>query len=217
VFIGHHALGFAAKRLAPRTQLATLFTAVTLLDLLWPIGLLLGVEKAAIRPHPPSPFLSFDFVSYPWTHSLVMALFWSVLLALLYWLIKRYKAGAVVVGAGVFSHWVLDWMTHIPDMPLWPGGPKYGLGLWRWPAATIIIESLMLLLGVLVYVRTTRPRRRRGTIILAVMVVFLFVAYAMSIVSPPPPSETALAWGGMAGWLLILFPWWADRNREAAA
>ncbi|HKO56195.1 MAG TPA: metal-dependent hydrolase [Thermoanaerobaculia bacterium] len=216
MFIGHHAAAFAAKRLAPRTQLAWLFVATTLLDLLWPVCLLLGIERATVRPHPPSPFLNLDFVSYPWTHSLLMTLLWSVLAALVYWLITHYTAGAVVIGIGVFSHWVLDWVTHIPDMPLWPGGPKYGLGLWKWPMATIVIESLMLIAGVIIYVRATRPRRRRGTIILAVLVVFLFVAYALSIVSPPPPSERALAWGGMVGWLLILWPWWADRNREAA-
>jgi membrane-bound metal-dependent hydrolase YbcI (DUF457 family) len=146
-----------------------------------------------------------------------MALVWSVLLALLYWLITRYKTGAIVIGAGVFSHWVLDWLTHIPDLPLWPGGPKFGLGLWNWPEATIVIESAMLIGGVIIYVRATRPRRRRGTIGLIALVLFLFLAYAMSIVSPPPPSEQVLGWGGLLGWVLVLFPWWVDRNREAAA
>jgi membrane-bound metal-dependent hydrolase YbcI (DUF457 family) len=215
LFIGHTAAAFAAKRLAPRAQLGWLFIAVTFLDLLWPIGLLLGIERATVRPNPPSPFLNLDFVSYPWTHSAVMALLWSVLLALLYWLITRYSTGAIVIGAGVFSHWVLDWLTHLPDMPLWPGGPRVGLGLWNWPLATIIIECAMLLAGVFVYVRATRPLRRRGTIGLVALVVFLFAAYGLSIVSPPPPSEQALGWGGMVGWVLALWPWWVDRNREA--
>ena len=215
MFIGHHAVAFASKRVAPRAQLGWLFVATTFLDLLWPICLLLGIERATIRTHSPSPFLNMDFVSYPWTHSAVMALGWSVLLALVYWLITRYKAGAIVIGLGVFSHWVLDWASHIPDMPLWPGGPKFGLGLWNWPAATIVIESAMLLIGVFIYIRATRPLRRRGTIGLVALVVFLFAAFALSIVSPPPPSEQALAWGAMLGWVLIAFPWWVDRNREA--
>src|ERR1051325_1285926 len=215
MFLGHHAVALASQRIAPRAQLGWLVVAATFLVLLWPICLLLGIEHAKVRPNAGSPFLNLDFVSYPWTHSAVMALGWSVLLGLVYWLITRYKRGAIVIGIGVFSHWVLDWASHIPDMPLWPGGPKYGLGLWKWPAATIEIETALLLLGVAIYMRATRPLRRRGTIGLVALVVFLFVAFALSIVSPPPPSEQALGWGGMLGWVLIAFPWWVDRNREA--
>jgi membrane-bound metal-dependent hydrolase YbcI (DUF457 family) len=215
VFIGHHAIAFASKKYAPRTSLGSLFVATTFLDLLWPICLIFGIEQVAVRRDSPSPFLNLDFISYPWTHSALMALVWSVLFALVYWLITRYKPGTLIVGIGVFSHWVLDWVTHLPDLPLWPGGPKVGLGLWNWPIATIVIESAMLLLSVVVYLRVTRAKNKRGTIGLIALVVFLFAAYAASIVSPPPPSAQAIGWGGLVGWALTLFPWWVDRNREA--
>ena len=218
MFIGHHAVGFAAKRYAPRTSLGLLFVAATLLDLIWPICLILGIEHVRVLPQRATPFLGLDFVYYPWTHSLVMALVWSVALALLYWIVARYKAGAIVVGIAVFSHWVLDWITHIPDLPLWPGGPRVGLGLWKSTGATIAVEILLLAIGVLLYVRTTRPLRRRGTVLLAVLVAFVLLAYAASIASPPPPpDEKAIGWGGMLGWPLTLLPWWADRNREPRA
>lgn len=217
MFIGHHAVAFAAKRYAPRTSLGLLFVGATLLDLLWPIFLLLGIEHVRILPQRATPFLGLEFVHYPWTHSLLMAAVWSAAFALLYWSYSRYKAGAVVLGLAVFSHWVLDWITHLPDLPLWPGGPKAGLGLWKSTGATIAIELLLFALGVFLYVRATRPLRRRGTVILAVLVAFILLSYFASIQAPPPPSEQAIGWGGMLGWVLALLPWWADRNREPRA
>lgn len=217
MFIGHHAVGFAAKRYAPRTSLGTLFVAATFLDLLWPLCLILGIERVAFVTSPPTPFLRFEFVHYPWTHSALMAIVWSVALGLFYWSLTHYRAGTIVVGIAVFSHWVLDWITHVPDLPLWPGGPKAGLGLWRSTGATIAVEVLLLAVGVLLYARTTQPRRRRGTVLLAVVVAFLFLAYFASIASAPPPDEKAIGWGGLIGWPLTLLPWWLDRNREPRA
>ena len=217
MFIGHHAVGFAAKRWAPRTSLGTLFVAATLLDLLWPISVILGIEHLTFAAHPATPFLRFEFVYYPWTHSLLMALVWSAAFALLYWIVTRYAAGAVVAGIAVLSHWVLDWITHVPDLALWPGGPKAGLGLWKSTGATFAVEVLLLAAGVYLYVRATRPRRRRGTVLLVVVVAFLVVFYFGSIASAPPPDEKAIGWGGLIGWPLTLLPWWIDRNREPRA
>jgi len=216
MFIGHHAVGFAAKRYAPRTSLGTLFIAATLLDLLWPICLLLGIEHVRVVPNRLTPFLSFEF-DYPWTHSLLMSLVWSVAFALLYWIVARYGAGAIAVGIAVFSHWVLDWITHLPDLPLWPGGPKVGLGLWKSTGGTLAAELLLFAIGIFLYVRTTRPRRRRGTVLLAVLVVFLLLGYFAALASQPPPDQKAIGWGGLVGWLLVLLPWWVDRNREPRA
>ncbi len=78
MFIGHHAVGFASKRFAPRTSLGLLMAAPLLLDLLWPIFLLLGIEHVRVEPANP-PFLRLDLYDYPWSHSLLMSVVWSVL------------------------------------------------------------------------------------------------------------------------------------------
>ena len=141
MFLGHAAVGFAAKRLAPRAPLPILLLAPWLLDLLWPIFLLAGVESVRIDPGN-TAFTPLDFVSYPWSHSLVMAIGWALLAAFAYAAWRRDRAGAVWIGALVASHWVLDAVVHRPDLPLWPGGgPRVGLGLWNHVAVTLVIEA----------------------------------------------------------------------------
>jgi len=216
MFIGHDAVAFGGKRVAPRTSLGTLVLAATWLDLIWPIFLILGIEHVRIRGGS-DPFLVLDFYDYPWTHSLVMSIAWSVAFAIVYWLVTRYARGAVVAGVLVFSHWFLDYLTHIPDLPLYPGGPTVGLGLWKSPAATVVVEVLMLAGGVYVYARQTTARDRVGSIALAVFIVFLLAVYAANFFSPPPPSAQAIGWAGLLGWLLPLWAWWIDRHRDARA
>src|SRR5262249_17182470 len=122
MFIGHFGLAFAAKRAAPRTSLGTMFVAAQLADLFWPIFLLAGVEQVRIAHASPNPFLTLDFVSYPWSHSLLTQLAAGAAFGALYFVITRYAAGAIVVGLLVPSHWVLDLLVHVPDLPLLPGG-----------------------------------------------------------------------------------------------
>ena len=213
MFIGHFAVAYAGKRVAPRTNLGWLFVGAQLADLLWPALLLQGVETVRIAPKG-NPFLSLDFISYPWSHSLLMDVVWGAVLASIYYTLRRDRNGAGVLFALVVSHWVLDWATHVPDMPLYPGGAWHvGLGLWRWPAATIAIELVMFVAGVWIYMQATRAADRFGRIGAWALVVFLLVLYAASIVSPPPPSVTALALGGLIGWPLVIAPWWTDRHR----
>src|SRR5688572_20487270 len=162
MLLGHYGVAFAAKRAAPRTSLGTLTLAAQLLDELWPIFLLLGLEQVRVTPGlmAASPF---DFVHYPITHSLVGAIGWSVLLGGLYYAIKRYRRGAVVVGLLVLSHWFLDLPMHRPDLPLWPGSEvKVGLGAWRSIPLTIAIELTVLALGLVSYVRATRAKDTIG-------------------------------------------------------
>jgi membrane-bound metal-dependent hydrolase YbcI (DUF457 family) len=214
MFIGHHAVAFAAKRVAPRTSLGTLMLAATLLDLIWPLFLLLGIESVRVQPGN-TAFTPLDFVSYPWTHSLLMAAAWSIAAGAVYWWRTRYARGAVTVGCAVVSHWVLDFFTHRPDLPLYPGGPKVGLGLWGHPAATIVIESLMFAVGIAFYFASTRPRDGKGWMTLWSFIVFLAAAYVGNIIGPPPPSEHALAWAALLAWIFPLWAWSADRRREA--
>lgn len=214
MFIGHFALSFAAKRAAPRTSLGMTFVAAQLADLCWPIFLLLGWEQVAIAPTG-NPFLTLDFTSYPWSHSLLTEVCAGLLLGGAYFAITRYSRGALIVGVLVPSHWLLDLIVHVPDLPLYPGGAaRLGLGLWRSPVATAIVELALFAAGVFVYTRATRARDRIGRFALWGLVAFLLLLYATSAFSPPPPNVSALAWTALIGWPLVLWPWWVDRHRS---
>ena len=214
MFIGHFAVGFAAKRIAPKPSLATYFVAVSFLDLLWPPLLLLGIEHVKIDPgntaHTP-----LAFIDYPYSHSLLMTLVWSLLLAGLYYLVQRDKTGSMVIGLCVASHWVLDAITHRPDLPLAPGSAiNVGFGLWNSIPGTILVEGVMFATGVFLYLRATRALDKTGKIALWSMVLFLVLAYAFDAPGVPPPSEQFIAWAGLSGWILVLWPWWIERHRE---
>jgi membrane-bound metal-dependent hydrolase YbcI (DUF457 family) len=215
MFIGHYALGLAAKRAAPHTSLGNLFIAATLADLLWPIFLLLGLEHVHAVPGT-NPFLVGWFDDYPYSHSLFMLLVWGALFGYLYRARTGDTQGALVLGILVVSHWVLDFITHRPDMPIYPGGPQVGLGLWNSATATIVVEALMLVVGAAMYARTTRARDGIGRWGFWSLVALLVIAYVASIKTPPPASITALAIGAIIfGWVFVLFAWWVDRHREA--
>ncbi len=213
MFIGHFAVGFAAKRAAPRTSLATLMVAAQLVDLVWPILLLLGIEAVRIDPGN-TAFTPLDFEHYPWTHSLAMVVVWAVAFALAYRLRTGYARGALVVGVLVLSHWVLDWITHRPDLPLAPGAAKVGLGLWSSRPATMIVEGALFAAGLAVYLWTTRPRSRAGSIGLWGFVALIVLAYLGNLAGGAPPSPRAVAIAGVTSWIFV--PWlaWIDRSRE---
>ena len=216
MFIGHFAAAMAAKRAAPGVSLGWLFAAAQLPDLLWPALLLAGVERARVAPGD-TAFTPLAFDHYPWSHSLLMVLLWGALLAGLH---RRQRGGAAggatVLGALVVSHWVLDWITHRPDLPLAPGaGPRLGLGLWNSVAATLAVELLLFAAGAWLYARATRPVDRTGRWAWAGLVLFLLVVHAANAFGPPPPSMTAVAVGGLAIWLLVWWGAWADAHRRA--
>jgi membrane-bound metal-dependent hydrolase YbcI (DUF457 family) len=214
MFIGHFAVGFAGKRLAPRTNVALLITAAVFLDILWPIFVLLGWEQVRIDPGN-TRYTPLDFVSYPWSHSLVMSMLWATLPALAYFFATRYRPGALMIWIAVVSHWILDWITHAPDMPIYPGGPRFGLALWNSIPGTMIVELLMFAVGVGLYVRVTRARDRVGRYALAAYVVLLLIVYVGDGFSDPPSSVGEIAWlGVIASAVLIPWAWWFERHRE---
>lgn len=216
MFVGHFGVAFAAKRVAPRTSLAVLVAAGTLLDLIWPVLVLLGVEKVRIDPGN-TAFTPLDFVSYPWSHSATLALLWSILFGLGVLFASRDRAGALVCGLLVASHWVLDFVSHRADLPLWPGGPRLGLGLWNSVPATLGVEGAIFVVGVWTYLTCTRARDRMGRFAFAGLVAVLLAAYLSDRFggAPPPPSDRVVASVGVAAGLVFL-PWaaWADRHRE---
>ena len=157
------------------------------------------------------------FVSYPYTHSLVASVLWGALVAALYFVLRRDCVGALWLGALVLSHWVLDFVAHRPDMPLWPGAPLVGLGLWNSVPWTLIVEFSLFVVGVGLYVSVTRPRDRIGAYALWAFVATLAALYLSSVFGPPPPSAQALAMVGIASWLLVAWSYWIDRHRVTRA
>src|SRR5262245_50224500 len=174
MFIGHFGIGFGAKKVAPAVSLGTLFLAAQCADILWPLMLIAGLEVVEIDPGN-TVLTPLNFVSYPYSHSLLALVGWSILFAAIYRIARRSSTAAMLtLGALVLSHWVLDVVTHRPDMPLtmW-GAERVGLGLWNHPLITIPLELLMFGAGILLYVRATKARTRSGDIGLWLFVVFL--------------------------------------------
>jgi hypothetical protein len=215
VFIGHFAVAYAAKRLVPRSSLGTLFFAAQFLDLLWPVLVLTGVERLSLAP--PGAGFPLVFDHYPWSHSLLFALFWGVVVACIHWTVRHDGRTAFVIGALVPSHWILDAVVHVPDLPLWPGGtPLVGLGLWNEPLVALTIEFALLAAGVAMYLSATEPMRRAGRWGTWFLIGFLALIQVGNTFGPPPPSAMAVAWTAMAVWLLVLLGWWTDGARRWA-
>jgi len=209
MFIGHFGVALAAKRLAPRTSLGLLVFAAEFLDLLWPIFLLLGFEHVRVVPGI-TKVQPFDFYDYPFSHSLTMVLRWSLAVGLLYYIVRRSARGAWLLGALVTSHWVLDFVSHRPDLPLWPGGPKVGLGLWNsWPGS-IGVESLLFLAGVWLYLRATDAPGRKIPWSFWSLLGLLVVVWVAALLAPPPPDVSQLAMGGLLLWITVPWAAWAD-------
>ncbi|HSP67554.1 MAG TPA: hypothetical protein VLN48_07495 [Bryobacteraceae bacterium] len=214
MFIGHIAVGFASKRLAPQASMGALMAAPMALDLLWPLFLLAGWEQVRIDPGN-TAFTPLDFVSYPYSHSLAMSIVWAALFALIYRVATRYAGGAWVIAAAVVSHWVLDFVTHRPDLPLYPGGTaRLGLGLWNSVSGTIAVESAMFAAAVWVYASSTRARDRVGSYGFWAFVALMVASYVANAFGPPPPSAEFLARFSLGMWLIPLWAWWFDRHRE---
>lgn len=215
MFIGHFALGLAAKRATPRLSLAVLFAAALLADILWPILVAAGIEQVRIDPGN-TVVTPLDFVSYPYSHSLALLIVWGIVFA---WLVARRsgREAFVLVAALVVSHWVLDYVTHRPDMPLYPGGPKLGVGLWNSRIGTIACEVPMYLAGLWIYLSATRPRDAIGRWGFAVLAGALLLLYAGDQMGSPPPSVRVL-WIVSIALSAVFLPWswWADRHRDAA-
>lgn len=214
MFVGHFGLALAAKRVAPRTSLATLLAASAFIDLVWPVLLLAGVERVRIDPGG-GPFTRLEFESYPVSHSGVAVVGWAVAFGAAHLWARRDRVAALVTAGLVASHWLLDLAVHLPDLPAWPGGPRVGLGLWRHTAAAAAVELAIFGVGLALYLAGTRARRRAGSWGFAGWVAMLVVTWGSSLLAPAPPGPTAIAVGALVGSAVTL-AWaaWADRGRE---
>lgn len=212
MFVGHLAVGFASKRVSRSTSLGWFVAAATTLDLVWPLLLLAGIERARIVPGA-TAFNPLVFDSYPWSHSLLMAVLWGIVLAAM----ARWRGveprGAALVAALVVSHWVLDFITHAPDMPLWPGqSPSLGLGLWNSIAGTYAVEGLLWVGALALYLRKREARSWVGRVALWSFVGICTFMWASGPWAPPPPSSTSLGWFALVGWIMVPWAVWIDRS-----
>ncbi len=212
MFVGHLAVAFAGKRVSRTTSLGWFIAAVTALDLLWPLFVLAGIEHVRIVPGA-TAFTPLIFDSYPWSHSLLMATGWGLLLAAL----ARWRGvesrGVWLIVVLVVSHWVLDFVSHAPDMPLWPGNsPRYGLALWNSIPGTLVIEGLLWVIGLTLYLRGRRSRDWVAGIALWSLILISTLMWAAGPWSAPPASQRALAWFALIGWIVVPWAVWADRG-----
>ncbi|ACT92367.1 hypothetical protein [Dyadobacter fermentans] len=215
MFLGHYGLAFGAKKVAPRVSLLTLFVAVEFVDILWPFLLLLDVEKVKIHPGF-TEVTHFEFLHYPYTHSLMMGIVWGLVCGGVYWLFQKDVRSAVVVGLAVLSHWFLDVVVHVPDLPLTIfGDQKVGMGLWNSLPATILVESAIFIAGVWIYVKNTRAIPAKGKWGLVALVAFFVVAELFNMFGPPPEDSipALLASFVVLQAILLSLAHITDRNR----
>ena len=214
MFIGHFALALGAKKYVPQVSLGILFLACQLADLIWPNLVLMGLEQLEIEAGN-TVMTPLNFVHYPFSHSLIALLIWGVVFAGVYFLLRRTSARtAIVIVLLVLSHWLLDVLTHRPDMPITINDTIFvGLGLWDHPLLAVTLELLLFVFGVYMYWRNTRALDRTGSIGFWSLVVFLLAVYASNIFAPPPPSDTAVAWSAQALWLIVAWGFWVDHHR----
>ena len=213
MFLAHFAVGFGAKRFAPKASLGTLLLAPILLDALWPLFLLTGLESVRIDPGN-TRVTPLDLHDYPYSHSLLLAVLWALLFALSYFALRRDARTSWFLAFAVFSHWLLDFVSHRPDMPLFPGSQSYvGLGLWNSLPATLAVELALFAVGIVLYERTTRAVNRVGLLAWYGLLLVLCLIYAGAVFGPAPPSVGAIILAGFASWLFVPWAAWIDRNR----
>ena len=198
MFIGHYGPAFAGKAIEKRLPLWLLFIAVQWLDVMWSALVMLNVEKLRIVKGF-TEGSSLDLYYMPFTHGLIGALALSALLgaiATLYYKERRTAIWLVVAGA-VFSHWVLDLVVHVPDLPLWGDSYKVGFGLWRHVMLSLPLELIIMAGGALLYARAVPSRSRWGDVLLGVFVaamaaVEIYAAFGPDLASPVAEARTAL-------------------------
>ncbi len=217
MFVGHYAAALALKKFEKRASLGVLFLAVQFVDILFFPFVLLGLERMNIVENfTQSTHFELEFM--PYTHSLVAALLWAgVAYAIFRWLFVKNNSVAVVVALAVFSHWLLDLITHTPDLPLWSDTSlKLGFGLWNNAIATYVVEAALLILALWLYLRSTSATSTVGKYGMGVFVVFLLLLNVVNIFGPMQgDSELVLAISALTSYFLFAaVAFWLDTKRS---
>jgi membrane-bound metal-dependent hydrolase YbcI (DUF457 family) len=217
MFVGHFAVGFATKRLAPDVSLGWHLFAALFLDALFPIFAAVGLETLRIEPGY-TAVMPLNLYDIPWSHSLAMSLAWAAAFGGAWLALRKSARAAALLAAGVFSHFVLDWLTHRPEMQLWPGAEHaLGLNLWASIPGTMAVELSLFAAGVALYATASKATAPLGRWSLWAFIALLCVAYLATIFGPPPPS-VPLALAGIFG--MVALSLWAhsfDKRRAFAA
>ena len=214
MYIGHCAIALGSKKIAPEVSLGTLFFAAVMSDLLMSLLLLLGIEHIRISPGF-TVMIPLDLYDYPISHSLATSIMWSIVFAGLFYFIKHSIRNAIVIGSVVFSHWMLDFITHTTDLPLFPESSiKVGLGIWNNAVLSVLVEGLLFVVGLFIYLRTTKSKDKTGIIAFWLVMIFLFITWIMTMFGTPPPNIVALAIVNQLQWVVIILAFWIDRHRE---
>jgi len=215
MFVGHYSASLAAKAIEPRAPLWTYVIAAQLMDVGWASLVMAGVEK--VRVDPSLPGSSLDLYHMPWTHSLPGALVWSLAGALLARVVLKLPIrAALLIGAVVFSHWLLDLLVHRPDLELWVGGPKLGLGLWNFPVPEQAVEiGLVAVAGAWWVGQRVRQGRRiwPAALFLAGLVALQIVA----MLAPPGGDPVQMGATTLFAYLVVAFGAWLVERRSVDA
>lgn len=214
MFVGHYGVSFAAKKVDPTIPLWVLFLAVQFLDILWAPCILFGIEKVRIVPGITASN-PLDLYYMPYTHSLVAALVWSYVGGFAFQFIARpaRRQASVVVGFAVFSHWILDFVVHRPDLPMYDNSAKVGLGLWNAPALAFGLEAALLFGGVWLCLQG-RLARSLGTLAFGVL---MLAIQAYVFFGPPPASDRAAASTALIAYAIFATAIWWLQDRRAVA
>jgi hypothetical protein len=216
MFVGHFAAGLIAKRAAPAASLGTMILAATFADALFCIFLLTGIEHVAIVPGI-TAVNALDLYDIPLSHSLLMDTVWAAALAAIYFWRRRDRRGAWVVFAAVLSHWLLDFVSHRPDMPLAPGVARtFGLGLWHSAWATFVVEGVLWAVSIVLYVRITKATSRAGVFGFWGMIVLVSALWIVSLGGAPPPGLLAVGIvNAVLGSVTLAWAYWINTLRPA--
>jgi hypothetical protein len=219
MFVGHYGPSFAIKSVRREMPLWLLFVAVQLLDFGWSTLVLLGIEKVRIVPGITASN-PLDLYYMPYTHSLSAAILWAGAAIVLCKPLRGVRdwSAAVLVGAAVFSHWVLDFLVHRPDLPLYDNRAKVGLGIWNYPAVALSLEALLLFGGMILYLGRTKPLRTIGRVGPPIFGVWMLGIQAYVFFGPPPASPAAAAVTALAAYVIFAaVAHWLDRQRIPVA
>ena len=209
MFIGHWApaLAVAAKRRSP--GLGTLFIAAQLIDWAFFLFVLLGVEQMRLTPGI-SAMSPLDLYFMPYTHSLVGALVWGGGTTVVIWALTRDRTAALLTGAVVVSHWLLELLVQVPDLTIAGSPPKLGLGLWNYPMIEMPLELGIIFGALWFYVRARQPAMRRvwalAGLLLALQL-FNWFGPVEPAVTPGTSYLALLAYG-----LVTLAGWWMGKS-----